>query len=132
MGYTHYLQNVKNIDDQKWDKLKQAIILIYQHSIKNNIVLVNGYGEENTLPIIDDNYISFNGLEDNSHESCYIERKKTGFNFCKTARKDYDLYVVCFYRIMEKLELCDFSSDGNKQETKKGFLLANRIFKKIN
>lgn len=38
--------------------------------------------------------IRFNGVEDDGHETFYLPKKKRSFNFCKTARKPYDIAVA--------------------------------------
>jgi len=53
----------------------------------------DGTGE----PEVSDERISFNGVGDDSHESCVINREETGFSFCKTARKPYDPIVGAVY-----------------------------------
>ena len=43
---------------------------------------------------------SFNGIDDDGHEDCYFDGK-AGFNFCKTARKPYDIAVRVFLGLLK-------------------------------
>ena len=131
MGYTHYLNDIRDIKAAEWKLLQEITHLLFLNSQKRKIDLCNGFGDEFTFPIINDEYISFNGLGDLSHESCYITKKVDGdFSFCKTNRKPYDIYIVAFYYILEKLDIAKMSSDGFPDELKAGKALARRIMAK--
>jgi hypothetical protein len=78
-------------------------------------------------PGVDETRIAFNGIGDESHESCVITKLRSkDFNFCKTARKSYDRYVTAC------LILCDYfapgalniSSDGDATDWKAGMQVA--------
>ncbi|WP_166297154.1 hypothetical protein [Bradyrhizobium sp. 2S1] len=105
MGYTHYWTQKRNFTIAQWQQIivdLKAILAHAQHV--EGIVLAGSMGEGKTSPEFTDDLIAFNGLGDDSHESFYIQRKRTleewqskdrlGWSFCKTARKPYDRVVV--------------------------------------
>jgi len=86
----------------------------YSENDDVKIKIVDGHGKVDSKPEITNNLICFNGSSQNSHETFFLERKtqttftrqdgstyendikKNGkyFEFCKTARKPYDLGVT--------------------------------------
>ena len=112
MGYTHYFDQ-KTIPQDKWNKIVKAVSKILND---DSDILANGYGEAGTKPVISDNYISFNGIADDAHETLYISQfPKLEFNFCKTARKPYDSVVVKVLQTCKDIapESFELSSDGD-------------------
>ncbi len=121
MGYTHYWELKK--DSPKLSKGCMEDINKVMKEYKNIIQ----YEEDNKKkPIITNTLIRFNGIGEDGHETFYFETppkedkhsgfRKDGFqfNFCKTARKPYDI-VVCKLLLILKAELQDnmkLSSDG--------------------
>lgn len=106
----------------------------YDPDIHTKIVLGNGMGDKGSKMEITNDEILFNGLGELGHETFLLERKtqteftrhdgskytneprENGkyFNFCKTARKPYDL-AVCAILIIAKQHLNDhiiIHSDG--------------------
>jgi len=85
------------------------------------------YCEDNNVPIqfeedvpeppkVSDTLIRFNGIGQDAHETLYIEKRpKSEFNFCKTARKPYDLAVGLILLVIAKHAPVEFriSSDGD-------------------
>jgi hypothetical protein len=58
-----------------------------------------------------------NGIEENSHETFAIEfGKKVEFEFCKTARKPYDIPVCKILLILRYSKGFELSSDGDIDE----------------
>jgi hypothetical protein len=58
-----------------------------------------------------------NGIEENSHETFMIEfGKKTEFEFCKTARKPYDIPVCKILLVLRYSKGFELSSDGDINE----------------
>lgn len=70
--------------------MQDAIKLVAKSPVK----IGDGYGEEDGQPVIDSDLICLNGIGDDVHESFYLPRDDVKFNFCKTARKPYDLIVT--------------------------------------
>ena len=124
MGYTHYwrLNDGKKINSKK---LKQAIGVMGKIVKDQDKILASwdGIGK----PIVTEKEINFNGKKDFSHENFRIFMNWDGdFDFCKTARKPYDIVVVACLSVL-KYYLGDsvrVSSDGEGEELKEGLELA--------
>jgi len=150
MGYTHYWNFKKNPKDiENGDKkFKKAVSLIKKgikkipQSWKNDdddevvfkLCGANGTGE----PVFTDTEVAFNGdaKTNNHYESCVIKldyEKYYSFDFCKTARRPYDVAVcltlLCFKKAFG--EDFKYSSDGNITSGEEGWKLANEIIKQL-
>jgi hypothetical protein len=75
--------------------------------------------------------ICFNGDAEcgNDHETLYISLDSEGFDFCKTARKPYDVAVcitlICFKHYFG--DVFEYHSDGNIGNGEEGWKLAKEI-----
>ena len=121
MGYTHYWRlkkdckklSIRCVNDIKTILEKHKDIIQYESDVKKKAV-------------IKDTLIRFNGIKEEGHETFYFQvppkaesyqkfdEKGFLFNFCKTARKPYDI-VVCKVLLILKAELGKkmiLSSDG--------------------
>ena len=71
--------------------------------------------DDNSAPVLTNDTIWFNGIEDDGHETFTIDfNKLTDFAYCKTARKPYDV-PVCMCLLIIKAHFgknFDLSSDG--------------------
>lgn len=97
MGYTHYF-NIKDsykLPISKSKKMQKEIqSVLDQHS---SIIQLEYNVKGKPINDIDENgvnLVQFNGISDEGHETFYFKCTTGGFNFCKTARKKYDI-VVC-------------------------------------
>lgn len=79
----------------------------------------------------------FNGVGDEAHETLAISRTTEDFDFCKTARKPYDLAVtaslIAFQRMFIEGDkvLIDLTSDGEDEGGwNEGIKLYESLFKK--
>jgi hypothetical protein len=93
MGYTHYW-NHNGISTTDW-----RILAEYAHSLigmasEKGINLAVKFDEPEKLPEINEAWIRFNGIGEDGHETFYLTREPTEFDFCKTARKPYDWVVA--------------------------------------
>lgn len=123
MGYTHYWTQKRNFTREEWADVHEhigAILKDVQHI--QGIALASMNGDANTSPEFFPTYIGFNGVGDDAHESFKInfKRKKEweggriGGDFCKTARKPYDLAVTaCLSYLSSVVETHDVTSDGD-------------------
>ena len=86
MGYTNYWHQHNDFTDTEWSQIKQE----YEY-IKEACETIIVDQSENKDEIIF-NGMAIKGLD---HETFYINKKndRESFNFCKTARKPYDLAV---------------------------------------
>ena len=131
MGYTHYwyMEKDKEVEEEVWDNFTtDAKSLIVDNPIleeASNLYNSEGYFGPTE---IDNVKIRFDG----GHETFYLERKNEQvdwrkdrdwvFNFCKTARKEYDGLVTATL-LLAKHHLGNrirISSDGNVDEWKNG------------
>ncbi len=104
MGYTHYWNQSRDFTREEWTQIREdmeALMSDVQHV--QGIPLANGAGEPGTSPETSDTKIWFNGVGDDSHETFCLNRvrppkeewqNQRGGDFCKTARKPYDLAVT--------------------------------------
>ena len=93
---------------------------------------------------IDEEEVRFNGVGDNGHETFYLSRvqfprynrtdKSKYFNFCKTARKPYDKYVVKVLILMEKYfgDDVEIDSDGDWDHIKKEEYIEHVLKREVN
>ena len=141
MGYTHYLYRAEELPTDKYQAFQEHCKELFAHCKKNDIGLVNGNGNPETEPIIEEGSVAFNGIADESHETAYLERvfgdgycqpNDDGllFTCCKTAYKQYDIAVVAFYHlaVLHFGDLVSFSSDGEEKDLADGKALAEKIF----
>jgi len=126
MGYTHYwkynpqkLQNKTELQ-RKFGEAASQIKDFASYIERNQMFSVCG-GVGEGLPSINDQEIWFNGssAEGLDHETFSIEWGTQSADFCKTARKPYDL-LVCFSLLtlseVFPTEIFSFSSDGSPTE----------------
>ena len=113
-----------------WNSDKQKYEVIGEGKVPFKLCGGNGWGE----PKFNDDVVCFNGdaSKDYDHETCYLSMDSKGFNFCKTARKPYDVAVcitlICFKHFFG--DLFEYSSDGNIEEGEEGWKLAREITSK--
>lgn len=93
MGYTHYWNINGPLDDDKWLEFAQRCQSVVEAAWLSNINIARDYDTPNEIPEFSSDYVWFNGVEDEGHETFAIKRAG-GRDFCKTARKPYDAAVV--------------------------------------
>ncbi len=114
MGYTHYISNKPAMTDEQWKALMAGVKKLFA---KNFDILAGPSGDVCSFPIIEDEYIGFNGIGEDSHESAVVRKEAKKFDFCKTAQKPYDKVVVEFYKLIRKhAPGTELSSDGGSSE----------------
>lgn len=122
MGYTHYWTQNRSFTADEWTGLSTDIAEILKY-VENDlgVPLADGGGEHATRPVFDADDIIFNGLGDDAHETFIIHRKRQkaweggrlGGDFCKTARKPYDVAVTaCLCYLASVTETHVVNSDG--------------------
>lgn len=136
MGYTHDWTQRRSFKNSEWPEVTadiQAILRDVQHV--QGIPLANGAGEPGTSPKFGASDIMFNGVDRDSYETFVVSRKRVkqewqstpGRDFCKTARKPYDLAVVaCLCYLATVTESHSVSSDGTGTEWLDGLEEARR------
>lgn len=124
MGYTHYWTQTRSFSGDEWLEVSadiREILTFVQHG--RDIPLANGDGDFGTHPTFSATEIMFNGAGDeDSHETFVLPRARRkewdggslGGNFCKTARKPYDLAVTAVLCYLSSVAgAYDVSSDGH-------------------
>lgn len=113
MGYTHYWRQPQPFTDTAWTEFVRDVKLVFSTS---NVKLANGLGERGTKPSVTKDFVRFNGVEDDSHETCTVSRNAVDFEFCKTAYKPYDPIVVKVLKLARKHNpSINLSSDGGSE-----------------
>ena len=139
MGYTHYWRQQRDFTDTEWQELTRLAKLITADGA--DVI----FRDEITVPPsdefnIDGEEIRFNGLGEDGHETFLITKKKPeeDFQFCKTARKPYDKYVVAVLCALYNLSnvppqrnrnahpMRKITSDGNTADWTEGLFHAVR------
>ena len=134
MGYSHYYQTKTKLGTQKqWNAFTADVNKIFKAT---DIPLANGRGELGTLPDVNKSVVSFNGVDDDGHETLYIELVNTGrmdkgdklaFNFCKTVRKPYDVVVTAvLVALKHHFPASIISSDGSMDDWQAGIDFVKR------
>ena len=110
MGYTRYwTRTEKPITQEFIDEVER----IFADCEKRDIRICNWNGKDNPTVTMDMVAFNGNGIIGADHESCVFDNNKTGFDFCKTARKPYDYAVRRVLVAAETLGLVtDVSDDG--------------------
>lgn len=142
MGYTHYFRQKRDLTDAEWNKLAVAVKSLI-NSVSNEVP-VRFEDDSAKAPLIDDELIRFNGVEDDGHETFILTRTKRAkydyesqdeydsegaFNFCKTARKPYDVLVTAILLAAQHITdgAWDVSSDGDMTDWNDGFALVKKV-----
>ena len=147
MGYTHYWTFKKKVSDIEngAEKFKNAVALFKQgieklresgkQDLDGNVLdytklLGNGIGEGE--PIIEDDKLIFNGKQPDDYETFAITLDSKDFDFCKTARCPYDVFVclalLCFENAFgDDIEV---HSDGLRHADE-GWVDACKIFNEL-
>jgi len=122
MGYTHYYR-VKNVPNEAYASIRKDFETLIPKFTAQNIPLT-GWDSEGEMTVNDEE-IRFNGVEDDGHETMALGVDTEGFNFCKTARKPYDLAVTSLLIVASQHlgELISVSSDGYLSEWKEAMEL---------
>ena len=120
MGYTHYwFGNAKPISPDNWANIRTEV----EKLIAASPVQVLFEFDSNRPAEVTDDYIRFNGVHNDGHETFLLEREMEAtsgrrnhrFACCKTARKPYDL-LVCACLAVAAPYLLRVSSDGSIDE----------------
>jgi len=152
MGYTHYWTfNANEIEttNELRKKFLEASRLVRRGylAIKNNPSLhegiAGGYydnelckirggmGEGN--PVFNESEIWFNGDEKSGldHETFCIRWYENRRDFCKTARKPYDILVcyalLCFDHVFDDKSVFSYSSDGDNVDWKAAYRFSKEV-----
>lgn len=106
MGYTHYYQQGSIPSQALFDNFTYHVSELLEMAWDIDLDIS-----------IEPDYLSINGVGDESHETFIIRRKDLTWDFCKTARKPYDA-VITAVLILARYTFPDFSvsSDGDWED----------------
>lgn len=138
MGYTHYFTQTLDYRPEEWEQVcEDMAALLAFASNAQGIYLGNAMGDRPSKPQITTDRIMFNGVGDDAHETFRVERVRTleewqspedlGDNFCKTARKPYDVVVtaaLCYLATVAGSHTV--ASDGYGKDFVQGLELARQ------
>ena len=123
MGYTHHVKRPKKKhSDETWTKFISDCIDV-KNNLPEDVVLGDGYGEKPD-PIFDNTEVFFNGMHEDAHETFQIKKAASSGDFCKTARKPYDLMVcACLLLYKHHFPYVQVSSDGDLDDWREAIAL---------
>ena len=126
MGYTHYWYFKKQPTKASYEAVLKECNFICR-SYSKQFGGLSGYSAHSTK---DYEGLLVNGSGENAHEHL-VFRKYSEFdstNFCKTARKPYDIVVTaCLALIAKRLPSIQITSDGDAKDWLAGCLLASYL-----
>lgn len=113
MGYTHYWSNGA-MEKETFEAIKEDAMVILDYCEQNGIAFGNFMGTKGTEPVFKEGEFGFNGVGEEAHETFALGCEHNDFDFCKTARKPYDL-AVCMVLLSLTYHFADASvrSDGD-------------------
>ena len=147
MGYTHYWRQLRDFTDTEWQELMRLTklitassgrdIILSEFNINNEEIRFNGYGEEGHETFL----ITKKKRAKRQYEEQEAYDRQGAFEFCKTAHKPYDKYVVAvlcaLYNMAGQKEwplgdgkIMSISSDGNTEDWTEGLFHAVRSTRK--
>ncbi len=108
MGYTHHFE-FENDGDQLPDEVVAELKELCE---KTEVPLCAEYGSD-LPPLFSPRLIRFNGVAENGCDDFILDFQDSFSDFCKTARKPYDLPVcICLLVLSIKFPGFSFSGDG--------------------
>ena len=153
MGYTHYWHRPENLDPRRYTRFREDVAKLLASLPEHTGSAGGYYTDDDLIvcgsdgtgdPIITDELVSFNGnapvagdadTGDLSHETFYVprvyepqdwqrpDRQGRYFDFCKTARKPYDMAVtaalIALHYHFPTPEV-EISSDGTAEDWQQG------------
>ena len=139
MGYTHYWRQSRDFTETEWKHIQDFSKKLLKSDDAKKILTSDK--KDCDYLRINDHCVVFNGKKELAHETFALERyvptddkyhdknRDGHFNFCKTAEKPYDLYVVAMLVFANHLApyALKLSSDGNWPDWKRGCQLASYV-----
>jgi len=123
MGYTHYFTTKNVLDADKFKAYSDDIRKVVNAC---HIPVAFEYDNTDKPPQLTSEIVRFNGLNDAGHETFLLNRTTVGFEFCKTAYKPYDIFVVAALAVAKDIfgDDIDIGSNGTPKEWSAGVQLA--------
>ena len=126
IGYTHYWENDKVLTQDERDGIEEDIRAIIAAT---DVPLLDWDGllGRPSVRVGGDQCVSLNGRAEDGRET-FTFPGKSGFNFCKTAYKPYDVVVTAILIAAENRapQAFGYNSDGEHADWEAGLELAER------
>jgi hypothetical protein len=122
MGYTHYWRGQRAFTDSEWTAIcADAAKLLTDPPVR----LALEYDQPTAAPVVDVDFIQFNGPGELGYETFLLEREPAPFQFCKTAHYPYDVVVTAILACAahHAPEAIQVSSDGDADDWSLGLQL---------
>ncbi len=124
MGYTHYWRLAEvSQHSTRWKAAVQQMAAVIAAS---PVPLAGGDGSG--TPDVDEASVCFNGVNPDDYETFAFEIS-SGFHFCKTANRPYDIVVTACLAIAKDVfgNEIQVTSDGDPRDWVAGVDLASRV-----
>jgi len=126
IGYTHYFHQQRDVTLREWTDIINDFTKLLED---NYLPAIQYESDDSSPPQIDYHLVRFNGVGDDGHETMILDPYNTDFEFCKTARKPYDL-AVCALLLLAHHHApgaWKIRSDGGPAEWARALQLAQHI-----
>lgn len=129
IGYTHYWQPTTRIEPSDFARLSALAAEVASNiwATKEDLELAYEYDEPEKDPAFEEDLIRFNGVGSEGHETFLLTPSMTGFQFCKTAQKDYDVVVTAVLCLYAFLTGTAVTSDGTYEDWIEGLRYAQEV-----
>lgn len=130
MGHSHYWTNLRPFTRDEWYEITERSMCLMKAMEQRGIIICDWQGSGSWE--ITGKAISFNGcMEDgDACETFCLERDKTGWTFCKTRYKPYDLAVCVTLLIAKDVapDAISITSDGGDWKTSEDWVEARELY----
>ena len=126
MGYTHYWDQKAEPSYMQWFEIMEH----FKHLLLHTSMCIQAESDDPSPFLITNDHIRFNGVGDEGHETFDLSRINVGeFEFCKTAYKPYDKFVVFVLILVHNLapDCYIITSDGDANDWQKDLDQLNAI-----
>jgi len=123
MGYTHYFGPM-DLTENQFEKIRMASVRVVELAVVDLGLSLAIERDDDGPPELSKERIRFNGVGDGGHETFILEPR--GNEFCKTARKPYDIVVIAILCLLHHYGGTSVRSDGSPSEWADGLALAQR------
>jgi hypothetical protein len=125
MGHTQYYSQKRNFTDQEWVSIRGFAKGLFKElpGVLGDLMGDGGKPEATVTRI------AFNGIGDEAKESFVINKKGSGYDFCKTNEKHYDIAVVACLSYINHIakDALEITSDGWDSDWVSGCELGSKV-----
>lgn len=118
MGFSHYWRQKSIPTTEQWNAIANDFNKLQAAALITTPFPIQRKCDDAAAPVVTNEYISFNGIGEDGHETMMLEKYGRDFNFCKTADKPYDRAVVALLILAHHHApgVWEISSDGSKED----------------